>query len=136
MEPRWIGLRSVLAIHDRQLAEHGGQPGVRDLNGLESALARPQNLLAYSEEPPSLFQLAAAYAVGVTKNPFIDGNKRTAAVICLLFLAKNGMEIEPEETELAVTFEMLAAGTLSESRLTRWVEESAASGQKKPSSSE
>ena len=80
-EPVWIRHDTVRAIHLRQLAEHGGSEGVRDEGLLDSALARPKNLLAYSDEPPALAALAAAYAMGLVKNhPFVDGNKRTAYV--------------------------------------------------------
>jgi death-on-curing protein len=126
-------LNSVLAIHDRQLAEHSGQRGIRDMNGLQSALARPQNLLAYETPPPSLFRLAAAYAFGICRNhPFADGNKRTAAVVCLTFLGKNGINTAADEEELADMFERLAAGRLTESRLTRWLEKIAVSIKKSP----
>ncbi|WP_287739665.1 type II toxin-antitoxin system death-on-curing family toxin [Microcystis sp. M179S2] len=75
----WIADGVALAIHDRQIAEHGGLEGIRDEGLLESALSRPQNLLAYSESPPDMASLAAAYAYGIVKNhPFVDGNKRTA----------------------------------------------------------
>ena len=123
MEPRWISLKSALAIHDRQLAEHGGQRGIRDMNGLQSALARPQNLLAYKSPPPSLIRLAAGYAFGICRNhPFLDGNKRTAAVVCLTFLGKNGIKLIASEADLADTFERLAAGKLTEKRLAQWFE--------------
>lgn len=128
-----MSLNSVLAIHDRQLAEHGGQRGVRDMNGLQSALARPQNLLSYDSPAPSLFRLAAAYAFGICRShPFTDGNKRTAAVVCMTFLGKNGAKTVADEDDLANTFELLAAGKLSESRLTEWLEKVAVSSKKSP----
>ena len=81
--PVWISEEVVVAIHRRQLAEHGGKEGLRDAGLLSSALARPKNLVAYSNHQPDLAMLAAAYAFGLTKNhPFVDGNKRTAYVVC------------------------------------------------------
>ena len=89
IEPVWIELPLVLAIHNRQLAEHGGSEGIRDQGLLESALFRPLNLLNYGN--PSIFELAAAYGYGITKNhPFIDGNKRTSYVVMRTFLKLNG----------------------------------------------
>ena len=93
-EPKWIRAHVVLAIHLRQLAEHGGDTGVRDLGLLASALARPRNLLAYAETEPDLAALAASYAYGIAQNhPFIDGNKRTAYVVCRSFLKIKTPEI-------------------------------------------
>ena len=84
-EPEWVSYDVVLAIHEAQLAEHGGSPGIRDQGLLDSALARPQNLHVYSEGA-TLAQLAASYAVGIAKNHgFIDGNKRTTWVVCAVF---------------------------------------------------
>jgi death on curing protein len=95
---RWVGLAAVHAIHDRQLAEHGGLPGVRDFGAIESALARPQNLAAYGE--PDAADLAAAYAYGLARNHgFADGNKRTAWVVARVFLADNGYRLWFEPTE-------------------------------------
>ncbi|MFZ1015598.1 MAG: type II toxin-antitoxin system death-on-curing family toxin, partial [Terracidiphilus sp.] len=83
----------VLAMHEEALAQHGGPSGVRDLGLLESALGRPKNLFAYSEEPVSLAQLAAAYARGIAGNhPFVDGNKRTAFMVSVTFLRLNGLD--------------------------------------------
>jgi death-on-curing protein len=125
---KWVSLELTLAIHGRQLAEHGGQEGVRDMNGLQSALARPENQVAYAEKTPSLFQLAAAYAFGICKNhPFLDGNKRTAAVVCMAFLEKNGIETDADEEDLALTFERLAEGGLREADLAKWLEEAVVS---------
>ena len=91
MEPIWIQQQVVIAAHEESLAEHGGPPGIRDLGMLESALARPKNLYAYSETEPSLHRMAAAYAFGITANhPFVDGNKRTALIASITFLKLNG----------------------------------------------
>ena len=91
----WIDRRLALAIHERQLAEHGGGGGVRDETLLESALARPQQLFAYGEPPPDLAALAASLAFGLARNhPFVDGNKRTALVAYFTFLSLNGAELD------------------------------------------
>jgi len=92
VEPVWVRDDVVLAIHRRQLAEHGGGGGIRDEGLLASALARPKNLLAYSGEQPDLAALAASYAYGIARNhPFVDGNKRTALAACLVVLEANGL---------------------------------------------
>lgn len=126
-EPRWLDAKVALAIHDRQLAEHGGGSGVRDGGMLESALARPRNSWGYGEDDPAA--LAAAYAFGVARNhPFVDGNKRTAWVLARLFLALNACP-EPGRRGHALRFEpasaiaamlALAAGELSEEEMADW----------------
>jgi death-on-curing protein len=121
-EPRWIQEKVVGAIHGRQLAEHGGLDGVRDPGMLSSALARPLNLFAYSNSKPDLPALAAAYAFGIIKNhPFVDGNKRTAYVICRTFLKLNGRDIEATDAEKYQAFIAAAEGTLSEEQLVEWI---------------
>ena len=118
-EPVWLGAELALAVHDRQLAEHGGPIGVRDWAALESALARPRNQWAYGEA--DLCSLTAAYAFGVARNHlFVDGNKRTAWVLARLFLALNGVSIAftPEEAVSMVL--RLAAGELSEGYVADW----------------
>ncbi len=118
----WVREDVVLALHLRQLAEHGGGEGVRDEGLLRSALARPQNLLAYGDPPPDLASLAAAYAYGIARNhPFVDGNKRTALVVARLFLLLNGMNLVATQEEKYLTFLKLAAGELLEEELTNWV---------------
>jgi death on curing protein len=85
-EPEWIEEKIVRMFHQRHLAEHGGLNGIRDESLLLSALARPQQLWCYGNPPPDLCDLATAYAHGIAKNhPFLDGNKRTAAIACELF---------------------------------------------------
>lgn len=119
--PDWIWLRQdvVLALHDEQIAEHGGLSGIRDLALLESALGRPINLAAYGE--PDAADLAAAYAFGLARNhPFSDGNKRTAAVVSLTFLLLNDVQFAIAEAELVVMTMALAAGDLSEDEVARW----------------
>jgi len=118
-EPVWLLLETILAAHDQQLAEHGGGAGVRDQGLLNSALARPLNLFVYGE--PSLPRLAASYAFGIARNhPFVDGNKRTAAVAAELFLGLNGFDLTADDVELIRTFLALAAGELTEDELSAW----------------
>jgi death-on-curing protein len=119
-EPVWIDLEVVLAIHDEQLAEHGGQAGVRDRGLLESALSRPQNQFAYGEHV--LPRLAASYALGISRNhPFLDGNKRASLAVAELFLVLNGSELTATDAECVTTFLHLAAGDLTEDQLTEWI---------------
>lgn len=119
-EPVWVELDVVLAIHEEQIAEHGGGVGIRDIGLLESALARPLNLAAFGE--PDLAALAAAYAFGICRNhPFVDGNKRTAFVVCELFLALNGQALTAADGDCVSTILALAAGELDEGALTTWV---------------
>jgi death-on-curing protein len=116
---RWIGADVTYAIHDRQLAEHGGRDGLRDQNAVESALARPQNLATY--ETPDAARLAAAYAFGLARNHgFVDGNKRTAWVIARLFLADNDYRLVFEPADAVRTMQAIAAGALSEIDLAEW----------------
>jgi len=118
----WIRTDIALAIHRRQLAEHGGSEGVRDAGLLASALDRPRNLAAYGDPPPDLAALAAAYASGVARNhPFIDGNKRTAFVICRTFLILNGSDVFASREEKYSTFLRLAKGELSDEALAAWI---------------
>lgn len=115
----WVDLKVALAAHEEQLAEHGGASGVRDLNMLESALARPLNLVAYGK--PDVAELAASYAFGIAKNhPFVDGNKRTAAVVSETFLVLNGYELTCSDVEMVTTFLALAAGELTVEALADW----------------
>jgi death-on-curing protein len=118
-EPRWLDAAIALAIHDRQLAEHGGGSGVRDPGLLESALARPLNGWAHGEDDPA--SLAAAYAFGVARNhPFVDGNKRTAWVLARTFLALNGHALALEPADAIATMLALAAGEYSEDEMADW----------------
>lgn len=124
MAQRWIWVTQAVAIaaHAEQLAEHGGGEGVRDLGLLESAMARPQNLSQYGE--PDIAELAASYAFDIARNhPFVDGNKRTAAVVSETFLVLNGGSLLASDAELVVAFVALAAGELSEEELTIWFRE-------------
>ena len=121
-EPRWLLESVVLAIHTMLLEAHGGEGGLRDQDLLASSLARPRNKYAY-EDDCSLFDLAAAYSFGLAKNhPFIDGNKRTAFLCGTLLLELNGLTFTAIEPDAALTFEGLAAGTVSEADLAAWFE--------------
>jgi len=123
VEPVWLDAEIALAVHDRQLAEHGGGEGIRDQALLESALARPVKQWAYGKVR-DLAALASAYAFGIARNhPFVDGNKRTAWVFARLFLALNGIALRfaPEDAIRAML--ALAAGELSEEELGEWFRE-------------
>ena len=116
----WIAYNSVLAMHKRQIAEHGGADGLRDEGLLLSALARPENLNAYGENV-DLAALAASYAFGIAKNhPFLDGNKRTALVVAVTFLNLNGYDFDASSEETYTMFLGLAEGSISEDDLAVW----------------
>jgi death-on-curing protein len=124
-EPRWVTAEAVALIHSLQLAEHGGQDGVRDAGLLESALGRPQLQWRYTKG--DLASLAAAYAFGIAKNhPFLDGNKRTAGVVCETFLILNGSRIVATNDEWYVAVLALAAGELPEDAFATWLRDHAA----------
>lgn len=124
MEPVWLQLQVVIAAHDESIAEHGGSSGIRDLGLLESAMARAQNLFAYSREEPSLARMAASYAFGIaTNHPFFDGNKRAALIASFTFLHINGLKVIAELGDRYITFLQLAEGTLSEEELAVWFTE-------------
>ncbi len=118
---RWLKIDRVLAIHQLQIAEHGGTQGVRDAGLLESALARPRNVQAYEPEA-DLAALAAAYAFGIVKNhPFLDGNKRTGYVVMEVFVVLNGSAFAASQEEKYLTFISLADGSLGEDELAGWI---------------
>jgi death-on-curing protein len=118
----WIDSVLALAIHDRQLAEHGGASGLRDENLLESALARPQQMFTYAESEPDLADLAAALAHALARNhPFVDGNKRTAMVTCETFIELNGGTLYAEDVDLFPLILQLADGRLSASEFAAWL---------------
>ena len=120
--PVWIEETLVIAIHRRQLAEHGGSDGIRDQGLLESAIFRPKNQLAYGN--PTIFDLAAAYGYGIAKNhPFIDGNKRTSYVVTRTFLKLNGYDLQASAVEKYNTWLRLADSSLSEAELAQWIEQ-------------
>lgn len=120
----WIWLEAAVlrAVHEEQLAEHGGAAGIRDEGLFESALARPQHLAAYGE--PDLCDLAAAYGFGLARNhPFIDGNKRTAFVAVELFLLVNGQELMASDESCVLTMLAVAAGQMDEAAFAAWLRE-------------
>lgn len=119
-EPVWLTRQIVVAIHDEQLAIHGGASGLRDEGMLESALDRPRNRWAY--EQADLPELAAAYAFGIARNPpFVDGNKRTSLLALYTFLGVNGLDFIVPEAEAAAIILALAAGEADEDGLNRWI---------------
>lgn len=116
----WIADAVILAIHDEQLAQHGGAAGVRDAGLLESAMARPRQRVAYAD--PDLAELAALHALAIARNhPFIDGNKRTALVALELFLALNGKALAASDADAVLAVLAMAAGSLSDDDFIAWV---------------
>ncbi|MGA2673095.1 MAG: type II toxin-antitoxin system death-on-curing family toxin [Terracidiphilus sp.] len=116
---KWVSEKTALAIHDEQLAEHGGMPGVREMSLVQSALHRPQNSAAYGA--PDIADLAAAYAYGISRNlGFLDGNKRTAFVVAYVFLLDQGYELIASDQEAVTTMLAVAAGEISEVELAVW----------------
>lgn len=116
----WLQQEVVLAVHEAQLAEHGGGAGVRDFGLLESALARAENLAAYGS--PDIADLAAAYGYGISRNhAFIDGNKRTGFVAIELFLDLNGYDLNATDAQCVVTMLAVAAGEVTETELAAWI---------------
>ena len=119
---RWLDRAVIVAIHDMQLAEHGGASGVRDAGLLDSALGKPQHLEVYGEPAPDAAALAASYGYGISRNhPFIDGNKRTAFVAVELFLALNGFELLASDADGVITMLKLAAGDIEEAVFAQWI---------------
>lgn len=115
----WVARQIIEAVHDRQIAEHGGGVGLRDDNALESALARPINLANYAD--PDAAQLAASLAFGLARNhPFVDGNKRSAWIGARLFLRLNGLVLTFDKAEATVMMQRLAAGELDEDAVADW----------------
>ena len=122
----WLSRALILAVHDEQLAQHGGASGIRDAGLLESALARPANRAAYGD--PDIAELAALYAIALARNhPFVDGNKRTAYVALELCLRLNGLRFPVSDAEAAVVMLQLAAGEISDEEFTTWVRQNAVS---------
>ena len=123
-KPVWVLLDVVTSVQKMLLAAHGGLAGIRDQALLESALARPQQLLSYRDQA-SIFELASSYSYGLARNhPFVDGNKRCALTIGALFLELNGYSLDAPEAEAVLVFERLASGELSETTLSEWYRES------------
>jgi death-on-curing protein len=122
---RWIDKRLLVLLHDESLADHGGASGLRDEGLLDSALARPKNLLAYGASP-DIAALAAAYAAGLAKNhPFVDGNKRAAFLSIGLFLGLNRHRLVAHQAEATVAMFSLASGEWREEELAAWIREHA-----------
>jgi death-on-curing protein len=118
--PVWVPIRAVVAIHDRQIARHGGRPGLRDMALLEAGCARALNLHAYGQ--PSLAEIAAAYAFGIAKaHAFVDRNKRTAFVTAATFLRLNGRSFRPDPVEGVRMMEALASGAITEAAFAAWL---------------
>jgi len=122
LEPEWIPIETVLAIHEQQIKEHGGRSGIRDIGLLESALTAPQNLFYYENPKPHLSKIAAAYGSGLARNhPFIDGNKRVSLVVCELFLVINDAQLTATEKEKYQIFSDLAANNISIGKFCSWI---------------
>lgn len=122
-DPRWLPRKMVDAIHDDQLKQHGGLPGVRDEGAVESALARPKHLQTYGDDP-SIERLAAAYGAGLARNHgYRDGNKRTAFMAMYVFLRLNGRQIDADEAAVVDLMKAVAQGNCDEEELTAWLEE-------------
>jgi death on curing protein len=120
----WLSQAVIVAVHDSQLAEHGGGAGVRDHNLLQSALARPENLAAYGE--PDAGDLAAAYGFGISRNDaFIDGNKRTGFVAAEMFLLLNGYQLSADDEQCAITMLAVSAGDITEAEFAAWIRQHA-----------
>ena len=118
----WPDKALVMAVHDRQLAEHGGSTGLRDESLLESALVRPQQLMAYGDPEPDIADLAASLAFGLARNhPFVDGNKRTAYVSCRLFLKLNGVDLMAPPMERYQNFLAMAEAKIDMPECTGWL---------------
>lgn len=118
--PIWVSRETVVLLHEQLLAAFGGSSGIRNQGLLESALARPENLLAYGE--PTVHDLAASYAFGIVKNhPFVDGNKRTGFTVAILFLELNGQRFEAEEADATVQTLALAAGAITQAKYAEWL---------------
>lgn len=119
MKWRWVSRAATLAIHNEQIAEHGGKPGIRDVGMLESALDRPRNLAGYKDANAA--ELAASCAFGLIRNhPFFDGNKRTGFLVSSTFLLLNGYTLSASEKEVVEIFLRLAAGDMTEEKLSYW----------------
>ena len=118
--PVWVPLTAIIVIHDRQIARHGGAPGLRDRALIETGAARAMNAAAYGRA--SLAEAAAAYALGIAKaHAFVDGNKRTALVTALTFLRLNGLAFRPDPLDGVRKMEGLASGAVSEAEFAAWL---------------
>ena len=128
MSWRWVSKQALVLLHGESLATHGGREGMRDEGLLDSALMRPQNILAYADadNPPDAAALAASYGVGLAKNhPFVDGNKRAAFLAVGLFLYLNGLRLQATQTDATLTMLAVAAGDITEEAFAAWLREHA-----------
>ena len=128
MSWRWVSKQALVLLHGESLATHGGREGMRDEGLLESALMRPQNIVAYADasHPPDAATLAASYGVGLAKNhPFVDGNKRAAFLAVGLFLYLNGLRLQASQADATLTMLAVAAGDISEEAFAAWLREHA-----------
>lgn len=117
---RWLNREVIIAVHEAQLAEHGGSVGTREAGLLDSALSRPLNRIHYAQ--PDVFELAAAYGYAISRNhPFIDGNKRTAFVATELFLRLNGKQLSADDADCVLTMLAVAAGDMGEHAFAAWL---------------
>ncbi|MFN4121495.1 type II toxin-antitoxin system death-on-curing family toxin [Acidovorax sp.] len=124
MSWRWVSKQALVLLHGESLATHGGREGMRDEGLLDSALMRPQNILAYADtgNPPDAAALAASYGVGLAKNhPFVDGNKRAAFLAVGLFLYLNGLRLQATQTDATLTMLAVAAGEITEEAFAAWL---------------
>ncbi|PID63252.1 MAG: type II toxin-antitoxin system death-on-curing family toxin [Gammaproteobacteria bacterium] len=127
-EPAWVLPDVVGLVHQMLIAEHGGLPGVRDPDLLDSALNRPRQLYSFGERE-SITSLAACYCHGLARNhPFVDGNKRSALAVSAIFLEINGYSLDASEPEAAAMIESLSAGEITERELSNWFEKNSISG--------
>src|SRR5687768_11696441 len=121
-EPVWVDEVIVLRLHAEQLVAFGGVAGIRDYGLLSSALARPINVWAFTDPKPDVIRLAASYTFGLAKNhPFVDGNKRTALIVCHTFMRLNGFELVATQPEQVIAILDLAAGAIGENELEAWI---------------
>jgi death-on-curing protein len=119
--PVWVLRETILALHEQLLSAFGGSTGIRDSGLLDSALARPQSLLAYGK--PSLFDLAASYGFGLVKDhPFVDGNKRIGFTVAILFLELNGYQFDATQADATIQTLRLAAGEMTEAGYAAWLQ--------------
>lgn len=128
MSWRWVSKQALVLLHGESLATHGGREGMRDEGLLESALMRPQNIVAYADVDslPDAAALAASYGVGLAKNhPFVDGNKRAAFLAVGLFLYLNGLRLQATQTDATLTMLAVAAGDITEEAFAAWLREHA-----------
>ncbi|MDP3227220.1 MAG: type II toxin-antitoxin system death-on-curing family toxin [Acidovorax sp.] len=126
MSWRWVSKQALVLLHGESLATHGGREGMRDEGLLESALMRPQNIVAYADadSPPDVAALAASYGVGLAKNhPFVDGNKRAAFLAVGMFLYLNGLRLQATQADATLTMLAVAAGDITEEAFASWLRE-------------